>query len=137
MKLLNDIAKELNYKIARMHCSARRAGYPSVSSRAARQQPRTRAAGGGPPHYIYAGDRLRHLRHRLRPPCGRAVPPVCRPGAGPGEKPPPPYPAAAAGPGAVHPRHHHWAASAARCWCPARDYVARVGTPPPPPCPVA
>jgi hypothetical protein len=64
---------------ARMHCSARRAGYPSVSSRAARQQPRTRLAGGGPPHHIYAVDRLRHLRHRFRPPCGRAVPPVRRP----------------------------------------------------------
>jgi hypothetical protein len=124
---------------ARMHCSARRAGYPSVSSRAARQQPpgRTRLAGGGPQHHTYAVDRLRHLRHRFRPPRGRAVPPVCRPGAGPGEKPPPPPPAAVAGPGAVHLRHRHWAAAAARWRCLAWDYESRVGNPPPPPHPAA
>jgi hypothetical protein len=120
-----------------MHCSARRAGYPSVSSRAARQQPRTRLAGGCPPHYTFAVDRLRHLRHRLRPHRGRAVPPVCRPGAGPGGKPPPPLPAAVAGPGAVSHRHRHWAAAAARWRCPARDYETRVGNPPPPPCTAA
>ena len=62
---------------ARMHCSARRAGYPSDSSRAERQQLRTRLAGGGPLHYDYAVDQLRHLRHRSRLLCGRAVPPVC------------------------------------------------------------
>ena len=114
-----------------MHCSARRAGYPSVSSRAARQQLRTRLAGGGPPHYFYSVDRLRHLRHRLRPPRGRAVPPERRPGVGPGEKPLPPHPAAAAGPGAVHRRHRHWAAAAARWRCLARVYEPRVGNPPP------
>ena len=120
-----------------MHCWARRAGYPSVSSRAARQQPRTRPAGGSPPYYTYAVDRLRHLRHRLRPPCGRAVPPVCRPGAGPGEKPLTPPLAAVAGPGAVHHRHRHWAATAARCRCPARVNAPRVGSPPPSPSPAA
>ena len=52
---------------------------------------------------------------RPRPGGAACVPARCRPG----RKPPPPHPAAAAGPGAVHPRHHHWAASAARCWCPA------------------
>jgi hypothetical protein len=57
-----------------MHSSARRAGYPSDSSRAERQQTGTRPAGGGPLLYDYAVDRLRHLRHRSLPPCGRAVP---------------------------------------------------------------
>jgi hypothetical protein len=127
----SPIAPAKTKKTARMHCSARRAGYPSVSSRAARQQPRTRLAGGGPPHYVYSVDRLRHLRHRLRPLCGWAVPPVRRPGAGPGEKPLPPHPAAAAGPGAVHRRHRHWAAAAARWRCLARVYEPRVGNPPP------
>ncbi len=49
--------------IARMHRSARRAGYPSDSSLAERQHPRTRPAGGGPQHYNFAIDRLRHLRY--------------------------------------------------------------------------
>jgi hypothetical protein len=63
-----------------MHCLARRAGYPSVSSRAARQQPRTRPACGGPPHYVYAVVQLRHLRHRPRPGGADRVPARCRPG---------------------------------------------------------
>jgi hypothetical protein len=46
-----------------MHRLARRAGYPSDSSRADRQQPQARPAGGGPLFYNYAGDLLRHLRH--------------------------------------------------------------------------
>jgi hypothetical protein len=89
--------------IARMHSSARCAGYPSDSSRAERQQFRTRPAGGGPLHYDFAVDRLRHLRHCPRPPRGR---PCARFGAGPGENPPPP------GPGAVPHRHRPWAAVA-------------------------
>jgi hypothetical protein len=59
-----------------MHSSARRAGYPSDSSRAARHQTRTRPAGGGPLLYNYAVERRRRLRHRSRPLCGLAVPPV-------------------------------------------------------------
>jgi hypothetical protein len=48
---------------ARMHRLARRAGYPSDSSRADWQQPGTRPAGRGPPYYDFAIDRLRHFRH--------------------------------------------------------------------------
>jgi hypothetical protein len=69
-----DTDTDTDTHIARMHSSARRAGYPSDSSRPERQQTRTRPAGGGPPLYDCAVDRLRHLRHRSRPPCGRAVP---------------------------------------------------------------
>jgi hypothetical protein len=64
------------YLLARMHCSARRAGYSSDSSRAKRQQTRTRPADGGPLLYDYAVDRFRHLRHRSWPHCDRAVPPA-------------------------------------------------------------
>jgi hypothetical protein len=95
-----------------MHSSARCDGYPSDSSRAAQQQHRMRPAGGGPLHYDYAVDRLRHLRHLIgRTAAGRCRP-CARPGPGPGEKPPPPLPATAASPGAVHHRHRSWAAVA-------------------------
>ncbi len=56
-------------------CTARRAvlGKPggAALSRLGRGQ---RAE--GPLLYNYAVERLRHLRHRTRPPCGRAVPPA-------------------------------------------------------------
>ncbi len=52
---------------------ARRVGYPSDSSRAARQQTRTRPAGGGSLLYDYVADRRRHLRHRFRPQKRRQV----------------------------------------------------------------
>jgi hypothetical protein len=107
-----------------MHRLARRAGYPSDSSRADRHQPRARLAGGGPLLYHYAGDLLRHLRHRPgRPAAGRCH--LCaRPGAGPGEKPPSPHPAAGAGPGAVHHRHRPWAAGAGPGAVPRRGLLS-------------
>ena len=107
-----------------MHRLARRAGYPSDSSRADRQQPRARPAGGGPPLYYYAGDLLRHLRHRPgRPAAGRCHP-CARPWAGPGEKPPSPHPAADVGPGAVHHRHRSRAAGAGPGAVPRRGLLS-------------
>jgi hypothetical protein len=107
-----------------MHRLARRAGYPSDSSRADRHQPRARLAGGGPLLYHYAGDLLRHLRHRPgRPAAGRCH--LCaRPGAGPGEKPPSPHPAAGAGPGAVPHRHRLRAAGAGPDAVPRRGLLS-------------
>jgi hypothetical protein len=103
------------HNCARMHSSARRAGYPSDSSRAARQQTRTRPAGGGPLRYHYAVERFRHLRHRSWPPCGRAVPPVCSAWCRPGREPTATAPGrrcGPAGPGAVRHRRRSWAAVA-------------------------
>ncbi len=57
----NTLTSQLG--IARMHRLARRAGYPSDSTRAERQQPRTRPVGAGPPHHNYAFARHRHRRH--------------------------------------------------------------------------
>jgi hypothetical protein len=97
---------------------ARSAGYPSISSRAARQQSRadSDAASGRRPAAL-------RLRRQSTPPPPPPVPAAqrpggaarcARPGAGPGGNPPQPHPAAAAGPGAVPHRHRSWAAAAAR-----------------------
>jgi hypothetical protein len=58
-----------------MHRAARRAGYPSDSSRAAQHQTWTRSAGGGPWLSDYVAVRLRHIRHRP----GRSAASWCRP----------------------------------------------------------
>jgi hypothetical protein len=110
-----------------MHCSARRAGYPSDSSRAERQQTRTRPAGGGPLLYDYAVDRLRHLHQRSRPHCTRAVSP-------PAHHPVPALAgthrhAAIAGPGEVPLWHRSRAAAVVRALCPASDYSSPSGGP--------
>jgi hypothetical protein len=95
-----------------MHSSGRRAGYPSDSSRAERKQTRTRPAGGGQLFYDYVVDRLRHLRPRSRPQCGRAVPPGAHhPEPARAEKPSPPPPTAA-----------ERTTVAVRARCPAHDY---------------
>ena len=74
----HELRKRDRIETARMHCWARRAGYPSVSSRAARQQPRTRLAGGGPPHYSTPStDSVTSATASGRPAAGR-----CRPCAG-------------------------------------------------------
>ena len=112
-----------------MHRLARRAGYPSDSSRADRQQPRARPAGRGPLIYNYAGDLLRHLRHCPgRYAAGRCH--LCaRPRAGPGEKPPspprPPERARARCPTVTVPGPP----VLARARCPAEDYSASSGEP--------
>jgi hypothetical protein len=106
-----------------MHRSARRAGYPSDSSRAERQQFWTRPAGGGPLHYNFADDRLRQLRHRSGHLAAGRCHPCAWPGAGPGEKPSPPLPAAAAGQGAVPHCHRSWAAAAGSGAVPPRGLL--------------
>jgi hypothetical protein len=96
-----------------MHRSARRAGYPSDSSRAARQQTRTRQrAEARCTTTTPSIDSVTSVTVPGRSAAGRCRP-CARPGAGPGEKPPPPLPAAGASFGAVHNRHRHRAAAAA------------------------
>jgi hypothetical protein len=113
-----------------MHRLARRAWYSSdrftqAGRRCIRLGPsRTRPAGGGPLLYDRVADQLRHLRHRSRPQCGRAVPPAAHhPSAGSGrDPPPPPLAAAAPGPGGDAPPSPLPAAVAVRARRPARDY---------------
>jgi hypothetical protein len=117
-----------------MHSSARRAGYPSDSSRAERKQTRTRPAGGGPLLYDYVVDRLRHLRHRSWPQCCRALPPGAHhPVPARAEKPSPPPHAAAA----VRARCPSVTAPGRGCGAGAvprpRLLFAGGGDPPPPP----
>jgi hypothetical protein len=110
------------HRFAMMHSSARRAGYPSDSSRAARQQHRTRPAGVGP---------LNSATSATGP--GRTAAGRCRPrarlGAGPGEKPPSPLPAAAAARARCATVTAPGPPLQARARCPAGDYTTPGGGP--------